>query len=318
MQPTGRGRHSNLGEGACRSARGSTPPSSNHGTETMINFIIAARRKREDTQERYFYEWGIIHVALMISSPQVMQLFRRYVQHYSVGGITPEMLRHPLSPMEWDNMAEHILDSFDDFVASTRVSDYVTRMQPHKFGDSNFVLMLSQPQVVFEEPGFERGRGGVKLVHFLKRRSGVTPEQFDAEWSGRHARVVETLNRRAPLIRRYAQNRKLAIPAGNFGGSLFAAGDSEGYAGVEEFWFRSVADMAKLAHDPAWRDALDASEATFVDPADSFSMVTTERIIYDYTRAERSSPRSAVLDPETLEGKIYAHGLSGWNIPNPL
>lgn len=286
----------------------------------MINFIIAARRKREDTQERYFYEWGIIHVALMISTPQVMQLFRRYVQHYSVSGIAPDMLRHPLSPMEWDNMAEHIIDSFDDFVASTRVSDYVTRMQPHKFGDSNFVLVLSRPQVVFEKPGFERGRGGVKLVHFLKRRAGTTQAQFEAAWSERHARTVETLDRdRGGLVLRYAQNRKLDVPTGNFGGSLFAAGDTEGYAGVEEYWFRSVDDMARLARDPAWRDGLDSSESAFVDAAGSFSMVTTERVVYDYTRGgERNSPRAAVLDPATLEGQVYAQGLGGWNIPKPL
>lgn len=285
----------------------------------MINFVIAARRKPEDTQERYFYEWGIIHVALMISTPQVMRLFRRYVQHYSVSGITPDMLRHPLSPMAWDNMAEHIIDTFDDFIASTRLSDYVTRMQPHKFGDSNFVLVLSRPRLVFERPGFERGRGGVKLVHFLKRRAGTTQAQFDAAWGERHARTVEELNRdRGGLVLRYAQNHKLDVPPGNFGGSLFAAGDTEGYAGVEEYWFGSVDDMAKLARDPAWRDALDSSESAFVDAAGSFSMVTTERIIYDYTRGDANSPKAAVLDPATLEGQIYAQGLDGWNIPKPL
>ena len=73
----------------------------------MIKFIIAARRKREDTQERYFYEWGIIHVALMLSAPAVMKLFRRYVQHYSIAGVGNDMLIHPLSDMEWDNMADH-------------------------------------------------------------------------------------------------------------------------------------------------------------------------------------------------------------------
>ena len=98
----------------------------------MINFIIAARRKPEDTQERYFYEWGIVHVALMISTPQVMQLFKRYVQHYSVSGVTDDMLIHPLSPMAWDNMAEHLVESYDDFVASTRVADYVARMRPDR------------------------------------------------------------------------------------------------------------------------------------------------------------------------------------------
>lgn len=284
----------------------------------MINFIIAARRKREDTQERYFYEWGIVHVALMISTPQVMQLFRRYVQHYSASGVAPDMLRHPLSPMEWDNMAEHIIDTFDDFVASTRIPDYVARMQPHKFGDSNFVLVLTRPQVVFEQPGFERGQVGVKLIHFLKRRAGVTPGQFDAEWSGRHARAVEALNGRNPLIRRYVQNRKLEVPAGNFGGSLFAQGDTEGYAGVEEFWFRNLDELARLARDPVWRDALDTSESAFVDAAGSFSMVTTERVVYDYTLGDKSSPKAAVLDAATLEGRVYAQGLSGWNTPRAL
>lgn len=284
----------------------------------MINFIIAARRKREDTQERYFYEWGIIHVALMISTPKVMQLFKRYVQHYSVSGITDDMLLHPLSEMAWDNMAEHLIETYDDFVASTRVEDYVTRMQPHKFGDGNFVLMLAKPEILFEEKGFERGKGGVKLVHFLKRKPGLSLDEFNAAWGGRHAQLIERLNQSQPLIRRYVQERKLKLDSGNFSGSLFAAGDTEAHSGVEEFWFRNLDDLARLARDPAWRDALLASEAEFVDPAGSFSMVTTERVVYDYTLGERSSPKSAVLDPNSLEAAVFAQGLSGWNIPKPI
>ena len=61
-----------------------------------------------------------------------------------------------------------------------------------------------------------------------------------------------------------------------------------------------------------------AGGSAFVDAAGCFSMVTTERVVYDYTRGERNSPRAAVLDPATLEGKVYAQGLSGWNIPKPL
>jgi EthD domain-containing protein len=284
----------------------------------LINFIIAARRKREDTQERYFYEWGIIHVALMISTPQVMQLFKRYVQHYSVSGVTSDMLIHPLSDMEWDNMAEHWIDSLDDFVASTRVADYVARMQPHKFGDPNFVLMLAQGETVFEESGFTGGRGGVKLVHFLKRKPGLTQEQFNTAWRERHARTVSRLNRDRPLIRRYVQDRKLEVPAGNFNGSLFAQGDAQAHSGVEEFWFRSLEDLAQLRRDPAWRDAWLASEAEFVDPDGSFSMVATERVVYDYTLGDRSSPKAAVLDPHSLEAAVFAQGLGGWNIPKPV
>lgn len=284
----------------------------------MINFIIAARRKPEDTQERYFYEWGIIHVALMISTPKVMQLFKRYVQHYSVSGVTNDMLLHPLSAMAWDNMAEHLIETYDDFVASTRIDDYVARMQPHKFGDGNFVLMLARQEVLFEEKGFERGRGGVKLINFLKRKPGLTLDQFNAAWCDHHAQTIERLNSSQSLICRYVQDRKLQVEAGNFGGSLFAAGDTEGHSGVEEFWFRNLDDLARLARNPAWRDALLASEAGFVDPEGSFSMVTTERVVYDYTLGERSSPKSAVLDPNSLEAAVFAQGLSGWNIPKPV
>jgi EthD domain len=283
----------------------------------MINFIIAARRKREDTQERYFYEWGIVHVALMISTPRVMQLFKRYVQHYSVSGITDDMLLHPLSDMAWDNLAEHVLESHDDFLACTRVADYVARMQPHQFGDREFVLMLARPTVRFEEPGFVRGRGGVKLIHFLKRRPGLSSGQFNAAWSVRHTQTLERLNRKQALIRRYVQNLRLDVSADNFGGSLFAQGDTNGYAGVEEFWFRNLDELARLARDPAWRDALLQSEEEFVDRAGSFSMVTTERVVYDYTLGERSSPRAAVLDASSLEAAVFAQGLGGWNIPKP-
>jgi hypothetical protein len=40
----------------------------------VITFLIAVRRKREDTQERYFYEWGINNIALLLSTPAVMDL----------------------------------------------------------------------------------------------------------------------------------------------------------------------------------------------------------------------------------------------------
>ncbi len=65
-----------------------------------LKFLICARRKPEDTQERYFNEWGNIHVSLMLTTPEVMQVFQRYAQHYSVSGIESESLIYPLSPMQ--------------------------------------------------------------------------------------------------------------------------------------------------------------------------------------------------------------------------
>ena len=63
----------------------------------MIKFMLVSRRKPGDTQEKYFYEWGIIHVALMITTPSVMRTFRRYAQHFTVNGVDGDRLLYPLS-----------------------------------------------------------------------------------------------------------------------------------------------------------------------------------------------------------------------------
>jgi hypothetical protein len=44
-------------------------------------------------------------------------------------------------------------------------------------------------------------------------------------------------------------------------------------------------------------------------------MVTTERVIYDYSVAGKESPLPAVLRSGTLEGLIDAQGYRSWNIP---
>lgn len=279
----------------------------------MIKFIIAARRKREDTQERYFYEWGIIHVALMVTTPSVMQTFRRYVQHYSISGIEDHMLLHPLSPMAWDNMADHWLDSLEQMVTAVRASDYVQRMQPHVFGDKEFVLQLMEGEVLHEDSGFHPG--GVKLIHFLRRDPRLSRAEFNAHWRDSHAPAVLAASVGPARLRRYVQNRAFEFERTFFRGSIFEHGEVNGYDGVEEFWFDTVDDLSRLRHDPAILGAVRDSEAGLVDAGGSFSMVTTERVIYDYTRGAGSSPQPAILNPDSLEAAIFRQGLNGWNLP---
>jgi hypothetical protein len=100
-----------------------------------------------------------------------------------------------------------------------------------------------------------------------------------------------------------------------FKGTLFEFGNVGHYAGVEEIWFRSVEDLAKLRHDPALYAALRASYETFVDADDTFSMVTTERVIYDYITPGHISPKASVLIPGTLEHAVDKQGYQGWNVP---
>ena len=54
--------------------------------------------------------------------------------------------------------------------------------------------------------------------------------------------------------------------------------------------------------------------AKFVADEGTFSMVTTERVIYDYSVPGKESPLPAVLRSGTLEGLIDAQGYKSWNV----
>ena len=133
------------------------------GTEVddVIKFQLISRRKPGDTQEKYFYEWGIIHVALMITTPSVMRTFKRYAQHFTVNGVDGARLLYPLSDMAWDNFADHWLERPEDNLVPFESDDYMQRMHPHNFGDSNFVIEYLTETLRDDAPGFEPG--GVKL-----------------------------------------------------------------------------------------------------------------------------------------------------------
>jgi len=281
----------------------------------MMKFILAARRKPEDTQERYFYEWSIIHVALMITNPSTQRAFKRYAQHYTINDVNRDLLWHPRSQMAWDNMADHWLGGMEDLALSVKSADYVHRMQPHKFGDSNFAVELTAGNVVYEQPGFQNG--GVKLIHFLRKRPELPEAAFQEYWQGKHARTVVEALKPLGILRKYVQNPRLPLDPAVFKGTLFEAGGVGQHAGIEEFWFNNLTDLERLRGDSdAWDRIIDSDRRITAENG-SFSMVTTERVVFDYVTPGRQTPRAAVLTPGTLEALIDAQGYTGFNIPKP-
>jgi EthD domain len=279
----------------------------------MMKFILAARRKPQDTQERYFYEWGIIHVALMITTPSVMRSFKRYAQHYSVQGVLSDSLIYPLSPMAWDNMADHWVADLESLVLPFKSADYCERMQPHSFGDSNFALELTSTYPIYEAPNFKSG--GIKLVHFLKRRADVSQQDFVNRWRTDYAPVVLKHMQRLGVVRKYQQNPQLSLDPAIFKGTLFERGGVGHYGGIEEIWLNSLRDLTVLRNDPDVYPKIRSAASEIVAAEGTFSMVTTERVIYDYSVAGKESPPPAVLRSGSLEGLIDAQGYKSWNVP---
>jgi hypothetical protein len=280
----------------------------------MMKFILAARRKPQDTQERYFYEWGIIHVALMVTTPSVMRSFKRYAQHYSVSGVLSDSLVYPLSPMAWDNMADHWVEDLESLVLPFKSADYCERMQPHSFGDSNFALELTSTLPIYETHDFKSG--GVKLVHFLKRRAEVSQDEFVNCWRTEYAPVIVKQMQRLGVLRKYQLNPQLTLNPQVFKGTLFERGGVGHYGGIEEIWLNSLHDLAVLRNDAQAYREIRSMASKFVAAEGTFSMVTTERVIYDYSVPGRASPVPAVLRSGTLESLIDAQGYKSWNLPS--
>lgn len=273
--------------------------------------MLASRRKPGDTQEKYFYEWGVIHVALMITTPSVMRTFLRYAQHYTVNGVDGGALLYPLSGMAWDNFADHWLEKAEDNLVPFRSDDYMMRMHPHSFGDNSFVIEMTREVFVHEEPDFRPG--GVKLLHFVKRRDGLGEAEFAEAWRERHApALLGATDAGRRLVKKYVQSRQVPLDPIAFKGTLFALAGVGGYAGIEELWFANLQDLLRLTGDPGIRAAILAGDSP-VDPAATFSMVTTERVVYDYTRGDDNSPMPAVLNAGSLEALVDTQGYRSWN-----
>jgi hypothetical protein len=275
----------------------------------MLKFMLASRSKPEHTKERYYFEWGIIHVALMLSTPTVMSTFRRYAQHYVPDGLEGDRLLFPLSEKAWENMADHWLATWDDLVLPFKSDDYPNRMQPHNFGDSNFDLQLMTGEELYADDGYYSG--GMKLVQFLHKREDVNLEDFKAKYRAHGDVLVEA---GGGLLRKYVQNIETTGDPAYFKGTLFELGGVNSYAGVEELWFDDVDAVYEFCADPARREKLLESYAGLVDDG-TYSMVTTERVVFDFVTPGHISPQPAVLQAGTLESLVDAQGYTGWWVP---
>jgi hypothetical protein len=275
----------------------------------MLKFMLASRSKPEHTKERYYYEWGIIHVALMLTTPTVMSTFRRYAQHYVPDGLDEAGLLFPFSGMAWENMADHWLETWDDLVLPFKADDYPTRMQPHNFGDSNFDLQLMTGEELYAEDGYYSG--GIKLVHFLHRRDDLGLDGFTDRYRAHGEGLVAAGH---GLLRKYVQNTETSGDPAYFKGTLFELGGVNTYAGVEELWFDDVDAVYAFCGDGRRREALLESYAGFVDDR-TYSMVTTERVVFDFVTPGHISPQPAVLAEGSLESLVDTQGYTDWWVP---
>ncbi len=125
----------------------------------------------------------------------------------------------------------------------------------------------------------EMERSMVKLTFCLKRKAGLTLEQFQTYWFEKHAPLVR--KHAATLrIKRYVQTHSLDH---EFNTALRASRNTpEGFDGVAELWWDSIEDFVAYARTDAGQEAameLLQDEAQFIDHENSPLWISTQKVV---------------------------------------
>lgn len=280
----------------------------------MINFWLASRPRPGADRDMFDYEWGVIHVALMLTTPSVMDGFIKYSQHRSPDGVAEEAFPYGRHEKGWYMISNHVMPDVQALKAIFGGEDYPRRMQPHSFGDTEFVIELTG--VVADRsfgPGIVPGTG-VKVVNFLAPAAGVDRDTFEKHGLGGYTERIYELASAGNELRRYVLNTQLPLDAAMFKGTLFEMGGVQTYTAIEELWFPDI-ESARGFRQRREADAVcQELEGKFIDSAPSFSMVVVERVVWDYSGADAPA-RPAVNNPMSVEARTLAteHAWGQWN-----
>jgi uncharacterized protein (TIGR02118 family) len=96
----------------------------------------------------------------------------------------------------------------------------------------------------------------VKLICFVKRKPGMSADEFYDEWFNRHGPLIASTEPFSRLVRRYEQHRRLAEP-GWMG--------TPGYDGVTIQWFDTAADFEAFVQAPEYAEIIAPDEQRFLD-----------------------------------------------------
>lgn len=118
----------------------------------------------------------------------------------------------------------------------------------------------------------------VRLICLVKRKEGMSPEDFHRYWRDRHGPLVAS-TRSGSHVLRYEQHHR---PLADYGR------DPRGYDGATQQWFSSVEDFFASLAEPDYQE-IDADTRRFLD-VDRLVFVLTEEP--DVVIDGRSRPRA--------------------------
>lgn len=117
----------------------------------------------------------------------------------------------------------------------------------------------------------------IKMICFLKRKVGLSRDDFREHWLHRHGPLVASLPDFRRHIVRYEQNCRLDSDYARDEDGAVA-----GFDGVTIQWFASRRDFYSFAMEPSYKDTIFLDEAKFLDRASlSFLLCHEPDVVFD-------------------------------------
>lgn len=119
------------------------------------------------------------------------------------------------------------------------------------------------------------GHGPIKFMSLLRRKPGLTPEEFSLAWRTRHAAVVQSVPEVWGNFRGYRQNHVIPGTCRHLDGSPMQVS----YDGIVEIWFDSLEALEGTMMSERYREVVRPDEETFVDLPNT-RLFAEERIVF--------------------------------------
>jgi len=111
----------------------------------------------------------------------------------------------------------------------------------------------------------------IKLVGMLKRKPGMTSEEFHRYWRERHAPFVQTIPEFTRYVRKYVQSHATADQA-----TVPGTNSAPPFDGLAEIWFDSIDDVRNAFSEPRYVSEIRADELKFLDLPNCLSVIVEE------------------------------------------
>ena len=111
----------------------------------------------------------------------------------------------------------------------------------------------------------------VKFVGMLKRKPGMSAEEFHRYWREVHAPFVMSVHEFARYVRKYVQSHATPDQA-----TVAGAGGNPAFDGLAELWFDSAEDARKAFTEPRYLSEIRPDELKFLDLPNCVTLMVEE------------------------------------------